>query len=39
MEKDEVIQALAESVEQAENGEVHDARKAVQKLLDELEER
>jgi hypothetical protein len=39
MKKDEVIQAFAESVEQAENGEVHDARKAVQKLLDELEER
>ncbi len=39
MEADEVIEALAESVEQADEGEVHDARKAVQRLLDEIDER
>lgn len=31
-----VLQALAESVRQADSGQVHDARKAVRALLDEL---
>ena len=36
MEKVEVLEALAESVKQADKGDVHDARKAVRKLLEEL---
>jgi prevent-host-death family protein len=39
METLEVLHALAESVQQAEDGKVHDARKAVTKLLDELKHR
>jgi len=35
-EKMAVLEALAESVKQADAGKVRDARKAVQKLLDEL---
>jgi hypothetical protein len=34
-----VLQALADSVKQAERGKVHDARKAIEKLLDELKSR
>jgi hypothetical protein len=34
-----VLQALAESVWQADAGDVHDARKAVRKLLNELKPR
>ena len=38
-EKLEVLEALAESVRQADRGDVQDARKAVRKLLDELKRR
>jgi prevent-host-death family protein len=38
-EKLVVLQALAESVWQADAGDVHDARKAVRKLLNELKPR
>jgi prevent-host-death family protein len=39
MEKMQVLEALAESVAQADRGQVHDARKAVQKLLGEIKRR
>ena len=39
IEKLEVLKALAESVKQADQGAVQDARKAVRKLLDELADR
>jgi prevent-host-death family protein len=39
MEKLAVFEALAQSVKQADAGKVHDARKAVGKLLDELKAR
>jgi prevent-host-death family protein len=39
IEKISVLEALAESVRQIEAGEVHDARKAIHKLLHELDER
>jgi prevent-host-death family protein len=39
IEKIAVLQALAESVKQANSGKVHDARKAIGKLLDELKAR
>ena len=39
MEKVAVYEALAQSVKQADSGKVHDARKAVGKLLDELKSR
>jgi PHD/YefM family antitoxin component YafN of YafNO toxin-antitoxin module len=39
MEKVEIIEALAESVKQADAGDLHDARKAVRKLIDELKNR
>jgi hypothetical protein len=34
-----VLQALAESVKEADAGKVHDARKAVARLVDELKSR
>jgi len=36
VEKLSVLEALAESVRQADAGQVHDARKAVRKLVNEL---
>jgi prevent-host-death family protein len=39
IERLQVLQALAESVKQADAGKVHDARKAVRKLLNELNPR
>ena len=36
MEKVQVLEALSESVRQADAGKLHDARKAVRKLIDEL---
>ena len=36
MEKLAVLEALAESVDQADRGKVHDARKAIGKLVSEL---
>jgi len=39
IEKMQVLEALAESVRQAERGDVVDARKAVRKLLNELSDR
>jgi len=39
MEKVAVYEALAESAKQADAGRVHDAKKAVRKLLDELQPR
>ena len=38
-EKMAVLQALAESVRQVEAGQVHDAKKAVRKLLGEMKRR
>ena len=38
-EKLAVLQALAEAARQADAGQVHDARKAVRQLLDELKSR
>jgi PHD/YefM family antitoxin component YafN of YafNO toxin-antitoxin module len=38
-EKLAVLAALAQSVREADSGQVHDARKAVQKLLNELKPR
>lgn len=39
IEKIEVLEALAESVKQADSGKMQDARKAVRKLLEELKTR
>ena len=39
IERLNVLQALSESVKQADAGKLHDARKAVGKLLDELKSR
>ena len=36
MEKVQVLEALSESVKQADAGKLHDARKAVRKLIEEL---
>lgn len=39
LEKMAVLEALAESVQQAEGGKVRDARKAIRQLIDELKVR
>ena len=39
MERLEVLEALAESVQQADQGRTHDARQAVRELIDELKGR
>jgi prevent-host-death family protein len=39
IERLNVLQALIQSAKQAKNGKVHDARKAIGKLLDELKSR
>lgn len=38
-EKLAVLEALAESVKQADAGKVHDARKAIRKLIEDLQTR